>query len=292
MNHKFIPAVAAFLILGILLSAVPASVAQTSLLSFGPSLGVVTIPQDDQKLGTGVMILGIDPADPGSEIAALPIDLMSQHKLIITFNGQPLLWQVGTPGPTVFCSVYEKDKVNVIADPKSGLGKQGSWENLMTTMVDVSQNFVCKPRWKSPASGVLESVGVLDVYYVGPLPSAPTSVDLVTGATSGGVTGVSVGYFIADNILVVTAAISSGRTVIFGSDIQDICTLGWVPGDDGTAVLTPADPTWIITKPDGTQHYIFSNPLGAFLSCEQLALAERAAIGIPLPTGQDPLSTV
>ena len=40
----------------------------------------------------------------------------------------------------------------------------------MTKMVDVTDKFVCKVRWKSPATGVLESVGVLDVYYVGPLP--------------------------------------------------------------------------------------------------------------------------
>ena len=57
----------------------------------------------------------------------------------------------------------------MIPDPKSGDGKQGSYENLMTKLVDVSDKFVCKVRWKSPATGVLESVGVLDVYYVGPL---------------------------------------------------------------------------------------------------------------------------
>ena len=49
MNHKFIPAVAAFLILGILLSATPLAYA-VNVLTFGPKLDVVTIPQDNQKL--------------------------------------------------------------------------------------------------------------------------------------------------------------------------------------------------------------------------------------------------
>ena len=72
-----------------------------------------------------------------------------------------------TAGPSIACNVLEKDKVDVVPDPKTGDGKQGAMENLMTKLVDVSDKFVCKVRWKSPATGVLESVGVLDVYYVG-----------------------------------------------------------------------------------------------------------------------------
>jgi len=54
MNHKFIPAIAAFLILGMLLSAIPLTFAQ--VYSVGPQLSIVTIPQDDQELKTGVMV--------------------------------------------------------------------------------------------------------------------------------------------------------------------------------------------------------------------------------------------
>jgi len=269
MNHKFIPAVAAFLIVGMLLSLVPLAYAQT--YSIGPSLSVVTIPQDDQVLKTGVMILGLDPVGTNTQT-----DFMSQHKLIVTYNGQPLVWQVGTPGPVVLCSVLEKDKVNVVADPKTGDGKQGDWENLMTALVDVSSNFVCKPRWKSPATGWLESVGVLDVYYVGPGSTGSTST-------------LDPGYFIADNILTVEAFFTAGRATVFGSDIQDICVLGWAVST--TVAGTAVAPTWIITKPDGTQHYIWANAMGSFLSCESLALAQRARLGIPLSTAQDPLWT-
>jgi hypothetical protein len=274
MNHKFIPAVAAFLILGMLLSAVPLSYAQT--YSIGPKLDVVTIPQDDQILNTGVMILGIDPTDPTVQG---PSDFMSQHKLIITYNGMPLTWDLTEAGPTVVCNVLEKDKVNVVPDPKDGTGKQFDSENLMTVLVDVSANFVCKPRWKSPATGMLESVGVLDVYYVGP------NVAEATLGTTAPATGTNPAYFIADNILVVEAFFSAGRTVVFGSDIQDICLLGWAV--DSADVAAAADPTFIITKPDGTQHYIWQNSMGWFVSCESLALAQRAVLGIPLATGQD-----
>jgi len=260
MNHKFIPAIAAILILGLMLSSTPLTYA-VNILTFGPKLDVVTIPQDNQKLKTGVMILGLNPT--GQTIVG--DDLMSQHKIIVTYNGATLQWRIGDPGPTVVCNVLEKDKVNVIPDPKSGDGQQFPSENLLTKLVDVSSKFVCKVRWKSPAAGVLESTGVLDVYFTG----TPNAV------------------WIADNILVVEAFFTVGRTVVFGSDMQDICVLGYaVTGNaPGTAVAA----TFVITKPDGTQHYIWSNAMGNFVGCEQLALAQRDRLGLTLPTGQDPL---
>jgi hypothetical protein len=276
MNHKYISAIAAFLILGVLLSATPLAYAQT--LGFGPKLEVVTIPQDNQKLKKGIIILGIDVA---GDTTPGPSDLLSQHKIIVTYNGATLTWAVGTAGPTIACNVLEKDKVNVVPDPKTGDGKQGDYENLMTKMVDVTDKFVCKVRWKSPATGVLESVGVLDVYYVGPLPKSPDPLnqhDL-------GVTGKSVGVWIADNILVVEAFFTVGRTVVFGSDLQDICVLGWPIA--GSIVNVVAGPTWIITKPDGLPHYIFQNAMGNFVGCEELALAQRDVLGTLLQTGQD-----
>jgi hypothetical protein len=278
MNHKFMPAVAAFLILGILLSATQLASAAT-VLTFGPKLDVVTIPQDDQVRETGIIILGIDPVHPLTPNAPggpnWGPDLMSQQKIIVTYNGATLMWQIGTPGPTIACNILQKDKVNVAPDPKTGKGQQGSWENLMTTLVDVSNKFVCKGRWKSPAPGVYESVGVLDVYYVGPL-------------------GKSAGVWIADDILTVEAFFTVGQTVVFGSDIQDICVIGWAPTytSAGTLSVIPRLPDWIITKPDGSQHYVWKNAMGSFVSCEELALVERDVLGIPLATGQDPLSTV
>jgi hypothetical protein len=279
MNHKYISAIAAFLILGVLLSATPLAYAQT--LGFGPKLEVVTIPQDNQILKKGVIILGIDPTQPLAPIAPGPTDLLSQHKIIVTYNGATLTWAVGTVGPTIACNVLEKDKVNVIPDPKTGDGKQGDYENLMTKLVDVSDKFICKVRWKSPATGVLESVGVLDVYYVGPLTKAPKYADP-------GLTGKAAGVWIADNMLVVEAFFTVGRTVVFGSDLQDICVLGWAVDASVPNVANP--PNYIITKPDGLRHYIWQNAMGNFVGCEELALAQRDVLGILLEQGQDPLA--
>jgi hypothetical protein len=285
MNHKFIPAVAAFLILGVLLSATPLAYG-VNVLTFGPKLEVVTIPQDNQKLDKGIIILGIIPEAATIPVVPGPTDLLSQHKIIVTYNGATVAWAVGSPGPTIACNVLEKDKIAVQADPKSGDGKQGSWENLMTKLVDVSDKFVCKVRWKSPATGVLESVGVLDVYFVGPLPKPAVTSTSSTAATPG-VSGASVGVWIADNILVVEAFFTVGRTVVFGSDIQDICVLGWPVLPEGIEV---APPTGKILKPDGTVHNIWANAMGSFVGCEELALAQRAVLGIVPPAGQDPLA--
>jgi hypothetical protein len=285
MNHKFIPAVAAFLILGVLLSATPLTYAATALV-FGPKLEVVTIPQDNQVLEKGVIILGIDPGLPLSTARAWEYDYMSQHKIIVTYNGATFTWAVGSAGPTIACNVLEKDKVNVIDDPKTGTGKQGAWENLMTTMKDVSDKFICKVRWKSPATGILESVGVLDVYWAGPYPKA-AQLNSVTGAViSAAVTGRQAGVWIADNILVVEAFFTVGRTVVFGSDIQDICVLGWVPVNGAPRTAQTAN--WVITKPDGTRHSAWAQPMSTFVGCEELALLQRDVLGIALPTGQDP----
>jgi hypothetical protein len=260
------PVVAALLILGMFVSVIPLSYAQT--YAIGPMLNVETIAEDNPLLSTGVMILGINPQVGGGGKASPYADLMAQYKLIITYNGATLQWAVGTPGPSVTCNILEKDKVNVVPNPKTGIGSQGSWENLMTTLVDVSNKFVCKPRWKSPATGVLESVGALDVYYVG----RPNAV------------------WIADNIVTVEAFLTAGRTVVFGSDIQDLCTLGWAV--TGSAAGALAQPTGLITKPDGNVFYYWQDSMGTFHSCEELALAQRDVLGIALATGPDPLSTV
>jgi hypothetical protein len=284
MNHRHISAIAAFLILGVLLSATPLAYAQT--LAFGPKLEVTTIAQDNQLLKKGIIILGINPIG-GATLGYW--DLLSQHKLIVTYNGQTLLWNIGTAGPTVACNVLEKDKVNVVPDPKTGDGKQGDYENLMTKLVDVSDKFVCKPRWKSPAPGVYESVGVLDVYYVGPLPDPDLTLPTDIAADNK-----AVGVWIADNVLVVEAFFTVGRTVVFGSDVQDVCVLGWPVAEDLPFFIpSPPESLWgyTITKPDGTQHYAWANAMGSFTSCEALALAQRDTLGIPLPTEQDPLAT-
>jgi len=124
-------------------------------------------------------------------------------------------------------------------------GLQGPWENLVSKPVE-NPNFVCKFRWGKPG------VGVIDVYYIGALrPEA-----------------------IADYILVVRASLAVGRTTVTGAEIQDICVLGFPAPDAG--------PVYIITKPSGDTHPIYADPLGSYVSCEDLALQEQNEVGLPI----------
>jgi len=311
MNRKMLPAVAAFLVLLTVFGATPFTYALTTSVTFGPNLVVTTIPQDDQVRETGIIILGLfnfltpnvpngnpvlsplpptctydvskvtfDPIHNPSGVALCgPQDLLSQHKILVTYNGKTLTWREGdtVQVPVINCNVIEKDKVNVVPDPKTGKGKQFSQENLMTKLEDTSDKWVCKVRWKSPAPGVLESVGVLDVYYVGPF-------DV---------------NWVADYILTVEASVAIGRTVIFGSDIQDICVLGvpfpWIMVDIPKPELFTKSNTDLKTMQDFAdtiqkQHFVFVTALGPFTSCTDLALVERQQAGLVLDKAQDPLA--
>jgi len=142
-----------------------------------------------------------------------------------------------TPTST-YCQFVEKDKANPLKD------QQFPAENLKTVPKE-TLNFICKFRWGKPG------VGVLDVYY----------------------TGDAAAQYIADYILVVGVDLAVGRTTVWGTEIQDICVLGW-------PMQTAA---WIITKPDGTQHPIFADALNGYKSCEDLALYQKDQLGIPIP---------
>jgi hypothetical protein len=281
MNRKLLPFVAAFLILAVVLGATPFIYAVSST-AIGSKLEVTTIAQDDQQRETGVMILGIDPFDHANPKDPLPYDLMAQYKLLVTYNGGTMTWALGTVGVAIACNVLEKDKVSPTVDPKTGTGQQFPHEELLTKLTDVSDKFVCKPRWKSPTPGTVESSGVLDVYFVGPLPSAPVTSNDPKKANPG-VSGDDVKVWIADYVLVVEATIAIGRTVIFGTDVQDICVLGWAVDPRFGLLFIVATP-FTITKPDGTAHYVWQNALGPWPGCDGLVLAELNVLNLVLVT--------
>jgi hypothetical protein len=259
MKSKYlIPVVASILILSMLLSASMPMVSAITRPVIGPKLEVTTIPEDNQVLKKGMIILDLAPNGPPAgwptdKPWAPGKDLLSQHKLLVTYNGQVLFWRTGDVGLVVTCNVLEKDKVNPVDDKFGITTKQFPQENLVTKLIDVSDKFICKPRWKTPSdmNGWYESAGVLDVYYTGPL--LPT--------------------IIADNILVVQVTLVIGRTIIVGTDIQDICVLGFS--------MSPN--TRILTLPDGGETYTsWSNAMGRFVSCEQAAIEQRAVLGAPI----------
>jgi len=147
---------------------------------------------------------------------------------------------------SVYCQFVEKDKANPLKD------QQFAAENLKTVPKE-NPNFICKFRWGKPG------VGVLDVYYIGD----------------------ALGQYIADYILVVGVDLAVGRTTVWGTEIQDICLLGWPI--TGILPLAAATPARTITKGNGDTHDIYTDPLGSFTSCEDIALLQKQALGIGIP---------
>jgi len=237
MNKRYLPAIAAIFIIAITASSFIPVYAVAMRPQVSPTLFVLTIPEDDEVHKTGIMLLGTPPV--GSPYYMSKTDLLAQFKVIVSLNGVPVTARL-------YCQVIEKDKVNPLKT------KQGAWENLVSVPKDMTGNFVCKYREGKPG------VGVIDVYWVGP------------SATS---TIISVGQFIADYILIVQFTYTVGRTVIYGTEMQDICVLGWSFDED----------FGVLTKPDGTEHFVFPAPLGDFNSCEDAALYQKDLLGLTIP---------
>jgi hypothetical protein len=246
MNKRYLPAIAALLIAITCASFLPVIAQEVTLPTYifaAPTLQVVTIAQDDQLRHTGVMWLADNMKDFLAGTTP-DMDVMSQFKILVSYNGVPV-----TPS-SLYCQVVEKDKYNSIKD------KQGPWENLETVPKDVSTYFTCKFRWGKPG------VGVLDVYYTGPTSGIATAA-----------------VRISDYILVVGANYAVGRSTVYGTDMQDICILGWqIESANGV-------PDYVITKPDGTEHYVYADPLGSFpnVNCEDAALVQKDQLGVPVP---------
>jgi hypothetical protein len=248
MNKRYLSAIAALFIVTIVASTfMPAVKAQMTTGLYAqalPALQVKTIAEDDELHKTGIILLGTPPTAPNpyaflwSQTQYSQPKYLAQFKVLVSYNGVPVT-------ATLTCEVIEKDKVNALKT------KQGDWENLITVPKDMTGNFVCKYRESKPG------VGVIDVYWQGPATGSPI---------------LSVGQFIADYILVVTFAYTVGHVVVKGTEMQDICVLGWPLYGQFT----------VVTKPDGTEHYVFPNALNGFVSCEDAALVQKDILGIPI----------
>jgi hypothetical protein len=259
--------IASALILTLLASFFMPVMAQVPVI--GPQLVVKTIPQDDQVRKTGIMLLGLTP-NPGwtkgySDELNTP-KIWSQFKLMVTLNGAPVDWQLGVstePSPVVSCIVLQKDKVNPVPTKFGVPTKQFPQENLETQVTDISSYFICKPHWTPlppTSTGWYESVGVLDVYYTGPY--LPT--------------------IIADNILIVTVTYPIGTTVVWGTDMQDICILGWSMASNDMFITLPGGVViWSSTDPLGSTGLLNGKTTDeGFVSCDQAALEQRSNLGL------------
>ena len=230
-------------------SATPAATPTPVAPTAGPMLRVETIAEDDEARSTGIMVicpgmpLSGDPrvADADTcdnDNSNIWQDLHASYKLGIAYNGIPVT-------ATVFCAVWQKRAVS----PSSPEFFQ---EVIDTEVTDVSDRFVCMPRFVAPGSGVL------DVYYTG-----PWDADAI-GAYE----------------LVVQAAFTVGTSVVFGTETQNLCVLGW-PFNDSAANKTYSVDA---STPDGLMHLKRApHPLDGFAGCEDAALFQRELLGHTIP---------
>ena len=252
----YLPAIASLLILLLTFASIGHVAAVTLVARAAPKLEVFTIAEDDELRKTGIMVLGLSPKldtnqgwekdydqycydNPGK-----CVDKLSQHKILVTFNGVPITFNVD-------CQFIKKEKLHPLQKPQifhtatgTHVNDIGGTEVMRTVLTDESANFECKLREGKPG------VGVLDVYYV----------------------GIQAKQFIADYIMVVSVWTTIGRTTVYGVDVQDICVLGWAIDDN----------TIRITKPSGDSHFSWPDALGPFASCEEAALWERDNQGLPV----------
>jgi len=240
MNKRYLPVIAAIMIAVTCTAFLPAFAQLPTYVYSAPTLSITTIPQGDQDRNTGVVWFSNTEANYQAGLAGVPDmigtgvpSLLTQFKVLVSYNGVPVV-------PTSWsCQVLEKDKVNPIKN------RQFTQENLYTQMVDMSSSWICKFRFATVG------VYVLDLYYVGP--GTPVAI--------------------ADYVLVVDATYAVGRSTVYGTDLQDVCAIGWP---------VPTTPAYIITKPDGTLHYIYADVLTGYSSCGTLALQEQNELGVPI----------
>jgi len=165
-------------------------------------------------------------------------DLLSQHKILVTLDGVP------TAPTYTLCEIVEKEKLKIPPqDTKTPSIRQFPDEDIKTTLIDVSSNFVCKFRWIKPG------VGVLDVYFVGP----------------------QITNFIADHMLIVTVGVRVGSTTVWASDLQDICILGWSM-DENFLGIVKFLPYRLSEGWYEDMYWSWPDPLYYFTGCEEAAL--------------------
>jgi hypothetical protein len=229
LEKEVLSAIASLLVLGTLLSLVVPAFAQMPALAMAGPTLVVKTIPEDDQIRKTGVIL-LGMTPPGFlDQSSFFTDWSAQFKISITYNG------IAVNATGLYCQVIEKDKYNPIKD------QQFPAENLKTLPKDQSGLFVCK--WRPGKPGI----GVLDVYYVG-----EAAVE-----------------YIADYLLIVSASYTIGRTVVFGTDMQDICVLGW--------------PVIELDHLGLTDQLGLIDPLGSYVSCEDAALAEKDAVGFGIP---------
>jgi len=315
-KFEMLPVIAALFIamLVIPFSALPVNALTPS--TNGGFASVVTIPEDDLKRNTGIMVLGLLPTyttilgadgwytdsmctsvvpvtDPavvvGAELTSEPWVGTTAIYYQKTTNFQCVahefmaVWPVADKGLRPGYDLLSQHKI--LATLNGALATPTyAWcevvEKEKAKIPPVSDKTISKRQFNDEIiKTTLKDVTsnfICKFYWVKP----------GVGALDVYFVGPKVKSFIADHMLIVTVGYKVGRTTVWANDLQDICILGWSMGTNALQIWLFKNPG-LSTVPSQIEYfYSWDDPINKFVSCDEAALWQLTYI-----TGGWPWST-
>jgi hypothetical protein len=319
-KFDMLPILAAFVIALLILPTLALPVNALTPATGGNLASVVTIPEDDLKRNTGVMVLGIDPeynwgylypqkmwytdsacttlvaaagVYVGPEMSDEPIlDPATQLKPLSAIYYQ----RVGDVCVAhYFTPAWPSDKGYKVGwDLLSQHKILATLNGVPTTPTTVLCEIVEKEKAKIPPQDT-KSPSKRQF----PDEQIKTTLQDVTdnfvckfrwikpgvGALDVYFIGPRVSNFIADHMLIVTVGYKVGRNTIWASELQDICILGWSMGTNVLAIGL-FDTYTLSTGTYKDIYWSWDDAIGKFVSCDEAAAWQLAYF-----TGGWPYST-
>jgi hypothetical protein len=272
----------------------------------------VTIPEDNLKLNTGVMVLGLEPVETdlsdtdngywftdsacsapvaagltvGPELTDEPLGYDDDNPGAMGPYYTRYLGQVLCDGPYYFAPTWE-DMGKLIA-PGWDLLSQHKVLATLNGVPTTPTYFLCEVVEKEKAKIPPQTTKS---------PSLIQFPDEIVGTTlqdvssnfickdhwiKPGVGALDVYFvgphssnFIADHMLIVTVGYTVGRTTIWASELQDICILGWSMAENTMAITLFTGVTLSAYGGDDV-YWSWDDAMGPFVSCDEAAAWQLA----------------
>jgi hypothetical protein len=305
-KFDMLPVIAAFVIALLILPTLALPVNALTPSTGGNLASVVTIPEDDLKRNTGVMVLGLLPTEhiytqaqgwfdnslcTGGAAGPFTVGPELTDEPIIVFD------QVGVLKITLYkrvnLALCEKHEFAPIwTKPYLPGWDLLSQHKILTTLNGVPTTpttLLCEVVEKEKAK-----IPPMDTKTPSkrqfPDEIIKTTLQDVTdnfvckfhfikpgvGALDVYFVGPRVDNFVADHMLIVTVGYKVGRNTIWASELQDICILKWSMGDNVMAIQLFDNPGFSATSPYEEQYWSWDDALGPFVSCDEAAAWQLA----------------
>ena len=312
-KNDMLPIIAAFVIALLVFPMLALPVNALTPATGGNIGSVVTIPEDDLKRNTGIMVLGLDPTDYENDLSpsANPREPWYTDSLCQgTPIGEDVIVGPEVTSEPIYIPSYTTRYQQVLggqcvahkfAPRWDQLGKgygQGmellSQHKILATLNGVPTKpdyFLCEVIEKEkakipPMTTKTPSKRQFDDELIKTTVKDVSSnfickvhwVKPGVGALDVYFVGPRVKNFIADHMLIITMGWKVGRTTVWASDLQDICILGWSMDEQVLGIRlfdNPGKSTWT-----GGWEYYFSwpDPLHHFVGCDEAAAWQLAWI--------------